>query len=160
MIVAVVIMLIIAGFYSINASKADQSATAEVVSMNLTETAEASGSLEAQSFASLNWKTSGVVETVYVKTGQTVKAGDILLALQPESTSASIAAAQADLANAQQSLEDLTNSDSELAQAMIDLRDAEVDFHDKEVYWKYAQTNKKIPQTESRGWYELRDTVG
>ncbi|HUE99698.1 MAG TPA: biotin/lipoyl-binding protein [Anaerolineales bacterium] len=77
----------------------------KVVALELAETIEASGRLDVQPFASLAWKTSGVVESVNVQPGDMVRAGDVLLAWQPSSTSASIVAAQADLINAQEALE-------------------------------------------------------
>jgi HlyD family secretion protein len=126
----------------------------KVVSLTLAETVDASGTLEAQPFASLNWKTGGVVETVYVKPGKMVKKGDILLTLQPDSTSASVASAQADLVTARENLEDTLNSDSNLAQAIIDLKEAQEDYDEKAGYLKYLQTNKRVPLSESYGWYE------
>lgn len=158
--VAVAVILISAGFLFAGNTRAAQIQTAEVVSLDLAETVEAAGTLESQPFAALNWKTAGVVESVNAKVGQKVKKGDVLLTLQPDSTSASAASAQADLVEAQKNLEDAISSDSELAQATIDLRDAQREFNDSEVYLKYLQTSKNVPQTESRGWYEMKEVVG
>lgn len=152
--VTVVAILVTAGFYSTSTGKAAQPQIAKVVSLNLTETVDASGSLDAQPFASLNWKTSGVVAAVHVKPGEMVKKGDILLTLQPDSTSASIASAQSDLVTAQKNLEDTLGSDSDLAQAIIDLRDAQREYDDKSGYLHYLQTNKRVPLTETHGWFE------
>jgi HlyD family secretion protein len=153
--IAVVITTLVAvGIFANSTNAAGTLETAKVVSMEMEETLEASGTLESQPFASLNWKTAGIVATVKVKPGQMVKEGDILLTLQPNSTSASIASAQADLIEAQQNLEDLTNSDSELAQAIIDLRDAQREFDDKSGYLHYLQTSDRVPLTETVGWYE------
>src|SRR6185436_5158434 len=88
-------------FLPASASTATVNTEGQVVSLSVAETIEASGSLEAQPFAALNWKTSGVVEKVNVQAGDTVKAGDVLVTLQPSSTSASIVSAKADLVNAQ-----------------------------------------------------------
>ena len=82
-----------------------------VSSVDLEETIEASGSLEAQPFASLNWKTGGIVESVNVQPGDFVKSGDVLVTLQPESTSASLVSAQADLETAQANLRALIAPD-------------------------------------------------
>jgi HlyD family secretion protein len=101
---------------------------AKVVSLTITETIEASGSLQAQPFAALSWKTSGVVESVNVKAGDTVKAGDKLINIQPISASANIVAAQADLVNAQIALDDLLHSGTAFAQAAIALKDAQDDY--------------------------------
>jgi HlyD family secretion protein len=149
-----VITLAAVGIFSTSTNAAEAPETTKAVLFETTETLETSGTLEAQPFASLDWKTAGIVESVKVKPGQQVKEGDVLLALQPESTSANVASAQADLVDAQQNLEDLLNSDSELAQAIIDLRDAQRNFDDKTGYLHYLQTSDRVPLTETRGWYE------
>jgi HlyD family secretion protein len=123
-IVIVVIVAILFGvrmFASAKTNTALVNTEGKVVSLTTAETIEASGSLEAQPFAALNWKASGVVEKVYVKTGDYVKAGDRLATLRPSSTSASIVSAQADLVTAQKDLDDLLNSNADLAQTVIDL---------------------------------------
>ena len=162
-IVAVVIM-ILAGvkFSSANADTTTEITEAKVAVLEVGETIEASGSLEAQPFASLVWKTNGVVKAVNVQPGDFVKAGDILLTLDPSSTSASIVSAQADLIDAQKKLEDLLNSGTSLAQAAIDLKDAQEEYDDKLSYMNYLQNDKTIPLTETqvylqrtpRGGYE------
>ena len=153
-ITVIVVILVWVGFSSVNTASATVNTEAKVISLDVSETVEASGSLEAQPFASLDWKTSGVVEAVNVKPGDFVKTGDILLTLQPESTSASIVSAQADLVDAQKNLEDLVSSDSGLAQAVIDLRDAQQELDDKSGYLHYLQNNKRLPLTDTYGWYE------
>jgi RND family efflux transporter MFP subunit len=150
----VIAILITLGFYSTNTGQAEQVETVKVVSLNLAETVEATGTLEAQPFASLNWKTNGVVESVNVKPGQNVKKGDVLLTLQPDSTSASVASAQADLVSARQNLEDTVNSDSKLAQAIIDLKEAREDYEEKSDNLRYLQnSDTKTTLTDSYGWY-------
>ena len=137
-------------FFSANAGSTTVSTEGNVVLLEVSEMIEASGSLDAQPFAALNWKTSGVVEKVNVKPGDQVKAGDVLLVLQPASTSASIVSAQADLVNAQQDLEDLLNSKTNLAQAVVDLKEATEVYEKAEQYLVYLQKDQKIPQTETR----------
>ena len=125
--------------------------TGTVVSLDVAETAEASGSLEAQPSATLTWDTSGVVDEVYVKAGEQVKAGDVLMALKTTSVDASIISARADLVTAQKELDDLlSSSDTDLAQAVIDLRTAQEAYDKAEDYLHYLQTSKKVPQTETR----------
>ena len=102
---------------------------------------EASGSLAAQPFASLEWKTSGVVGDVNVESGDFVKTGDVLLALQPSSTSASIVSAKSDLIQAQKDLETLLKSDTDRAQAAIDLQDAK-DAYKKAKDWRVSLNGK------------------
>ena len=146
----VVVFFAVQGFSSANAVNAVVDTDAKVVTLNVAETIEASGSLDAQPFARLDWKTSGVVAAVHVNPGDFVKAGDILLTLQPSSTSANIVSAQADLVTAQKNLEDLLNSDTDLAQAVIDLKAATESYDDAANYLKYLQNDKKIPLTETK----------
>lgn len=134
-------------FLPASASNATVNTEGQVVSLSVAETIEASGSLEAQPFAALSWKTSGVVEKVNIKPGDLVKAGDILLALQPSSTSASIVSAQADLVNAQVTLRDLLTSGTALAQAKIDLKDAQEAYTKADNYIKYLNYSEYVPQT-------------
>jgi HlyD family secretion protein len=135
------------GFISSKDANAASAAEAQVVALNLAETIEASGSLNAQPSASLSWKTTGTVETVNVQTGDKVKEGDVLMTLDVTSAPASIISAQADLVTAQKNLEDLLNSDTGLAQAAIDLKDARESYDDAENYLRYLQTDNKVPQT-------------
>lgn len=149
-LVAVVIaVLLVAGrtFIPGNASATTTNSVGKVVSVTAAETVQASGSLEAQPFATLNWKTSGVVAKINVKPQDMVKTGDILAELQPETTSANIVSAQADLINAQKDLDDLLKSGTSLAQAAIDLQDAKDDYDKAVNYLKYLQTSERVPQT-------------
>jgi HlyD family secretion protein len=148
-IIVSALFLLWLGFTSANRGRNDSETEARVTVLEMAETIEASGSLEAQPFASLDWKTVGVVKTVNVEAGNYVKAGDILLALEPSSTSSSIASAQADLIEAQQELEDLLTSGTDLAQAAIDLKDAQEEYDDKLSYMNYLQNDKTIPLTET-----------
>ena len=141
-VVIAALVLVARTFTPASADVPTTSADGKVVSLEVTETIEASGSLDAQPFAALNWKTSGVVKDVNVRSGDFVKAGDILLTLQPSSTSANIVSAQADLVTAQKNLEDLLNSDTDLAQAAITLRDVQEDY-DKAADWR-EELNGKI----------------
>ncbi len=139
----VVVVLVVVGirFSSARASTSATSASAKVVSLDVAQTVDASGSLNAQPFAALDWKTSGVVESVNVKAGDLVKKGDTLLALQPSSTSSSIVSAKSDLIQAQKDLEDLTNSDTARAQAAVDLKDAQ-DAYDKAKNYRTSLNGK------------------
>lgn len=147
---AVVVLALLVGLMTKRANASDLAAadTAQVVSLTLTETVDTTGSLEAEPFASLDWKTSGTVAKVNVQPGDFVKAGDILLTLDPTSTSASIVSAQADLITAQENLDDLLNSGTDLAQAAINLKDAKEDYEKAEDYLTYLQTDQRVPQTK------------
>jgi len=146
-IVAVIALLGVRTFASAKTDSARENIEGKVVSLTTAETIEASGSLEAQPFAALDWKTGGVVEKVNVKAGDMVKAGDILATLQPSSTSASIVSAKADLVNAQVKLRDLLTSGTALAQAKIDLKDAQEAYTKADDYLKYLNTSEYVPQT-------------
>ena len=146
-IVALAAILLAWGFSPAKANDTNAANEVIVSSLDVAETIEASGSLEAQPFASLSWKTSGVVEAVNVKPGDFVKADSILLTLDPTSAAASIVSAQADLITAQKNLEDLLTSGTSLAQAAIDLKNAQEEFNDAENYLHYLQTDSKVPQT-------------
>lgn len=146
-VLGIFIALLLAGWTLTSASASRENARADnnegkVISLEVAETIETSGSLAAQPFAALTWKTSGVVAKVNVKPGDTVKADDILLTLQPSSTSASIVSAQADLVSAQKNLEDLLHSDTDLARAVIALREAQ-EAYDEAAEWR-KELNGKI----------------
>jgi len=141
-IAAIALLAVLAWtFFSPNTSNAQTSTEAVVTSLNLAETIEASGSLAAQPFASLEWKTSGVVEDVNIAPGDFVKAGDALLSLKPSSTSANIVNAKSDLINAQNALETLLKSDTDRAQTAIDLEDAQ-NAYDKAKDWRVSLNGK------------------
>jgi HlyD family secretion protein len=124
-ILAVIVVLVITLGSSAKATQAVTGTNiATVTTVTRTESIETSGSLKAQSAASLAWKTSGTVEKINVKVGDKVKAGDILMRLQPTSASANILSAQADLVSANQAMDDLVNSNLALAQAQQDLANA------------------------------------
>ena len=157
LIVILIAVFVVVRFIPARATNTATKTTGTVVSLNVTKTAESSGSLEAQPSATVSWSTSGVVEKVYVKAGDQVKAGDVLMKLKTTSVDASIISAQADLIDAQKDLDDLLNSsDTDLAQAVIDLRDAQEAYDKAEDYLHYLQTNKKIPQTETRAYTQTR----
>lgn len=165
-VVGIAALLIASLTGNANASDSAEADTARVVSLTLTETVDTTGSLAAEPFASLNWKTGGTVAVVNVQPGDFVKAGDILLTLDPTSTSASIVSAQADLITAQENLDDLLNSGTDLAQAAIDLKDAKEDYEKADEYLIYLQTNERVPQTkylarlvrQGNGWKYEYDT--
>jgi HlyD family secretion protein len=150
-VIVVVVAIFIALRYR-TAAAGDSTAeiTGTVVSMTVSSTVDASGSLAAQPSATLTWSTGGVVEEVYGKAGDQVKEGDVLMELKTTSVSSSIISAQADLITAQQDLDTLmVSSDTDLAQAVIDLRDAQKAYDKAADYLHYVQTYQRIPQTET-----------
>ena len=150
-VVVIIVLLVLPRLSFANARTAAAESSANVVSLNVPETVEASGSLEAQPSARLTWNTSGVVEDVYVKAGDTVREGDVLMTLKTTSVSSSIISAQADLVTAQEELEDvLSTSDTDLAQAVVALKDAQEAYEKADDYLVYLQNSQKVPQTETR----------
>jgi HlyD family secretion protein len=151
LIVVLIAVLGFVNFRSANASNTTVETSASVVALDVAETVEASGSLEAQPSASLTWNTDGVVEEVYVQVGDQVKEGEVLMKLRTTSVSSSVISAQADLVNAQEELDDLlSSSDTELAQAVIDLKDKQEDYDKAVDYLHYLQISNKVPQTEGK----------
>jgi len=156
-ITAMLLALFLAGqlFLSGKANAATTGSDGMVTSMNVAETVDASGSLDALLSANLTWSTSGVVDQVYVKAGDQVKAGDVLMRLKTSSVSSNVISARADLANAQKDLEDLlSSSGTDLAQAIIDLKDAQEAYDKAASYMKYLQTSQRVKQTETKIFIE------
>ena len=150
-ILVLIVVFVALRFNPANAGTAPAEIAGTVVSLHAAQTVEASGSLEAQAFASLTWNTEGVVEEVYIEAGDQVKAGDVLMKLNANSVSSSILSAQADLVNAQKELDDLLiTSEEELAQAVIDLKDSKEAYDKAANYLKYLQTSQKVRQTETK----------
>lgn len=159
-------------FFAPKQSSAQAETSATVVSLNISETIETSGSLAAQPFASLTWKSGGVVEDINVAPGDFVKDGDILLTLEPASTSASIVNAQGDLLEAQEDLEDLLKSDTERAQTAIDLDEAQ-EAYDEARDWRVSLNgeiwitrityktigNRQVPTEHSYRDYAAPETI-
>lgn len=157
LIVVLVTLFVVLRFIPARATKAATPTTGTVTAVNVAETVQASGSLEAQPSATLTWNTGGVVEKVNVKAGDKVKAGDVLMKLKITSVAASVISAQADLATAQKDLDDLlSSSDTDFAQAVIDLKNAQEDYDKAERYLHYLQTSKKVPQTTVRAQTQVK----
>ena len=107
----------------------NSSATTQTVILQrgtLTAVVGATGSVRSNQYASVNWQTSGKVESVHVKLGQIVKADEVLASLDPTSLAQNIIQAKADLINAQTALADLLKPQPlKIAQAETALADAE-----------------------------------
>ncbi|MGE5374295.1 MAG: efflux RND transporter periplasmic adaptor subunit [Bacteroidota bacterium] len=152
-LVAVILLIPITAraYSSTRASTPQLNPNDKVVSMNVAETVDTTGSLEAKPFADLTWNTSGVVDKVNVKAGDQVKAGQVLATLKASGLNSSVIMAQSDLLTAQKALDDVVNStDSNLAQAVIDLKNAQQAYDKAAYYLDYLQNSSKVPQTEIR----------
>src|SRR5579859_1250691 len=81
--------------------------TAQVTTLTAVSSIDSTGAVEPEQSASLSLKTSGTVATVPVKVGDHVKAGDVLVTLDPASAPTNVIQAQADLSSAKTNLDDL-----------------------------------------------------
>lgn len=95
-----------------------------------TDTIDSSGSIDPYQITTLNWKTSGTVESVNVTAGQTVTKGTVLATLDASTAPTSVNQAISDLITAKQELEDARNSKTATAEAEVALVAA------KEAYYK------------------------
>jgi len=120
----ILLVLLIGGYYFLSQRTANRRSnfsqrSVAVSSVTVAETVQTSGTLDAVQSASLYWKTNGVVGTAHIKPGDQVKAGDVLMSLNPSSVSSSIVSAQADLATAKDELQTLLNSKTTQANAQL-----------------------------------------
>jgi multidrug resistance efflux pump len=129
--------------FGVSACANQRAATAENNATSTAVAASASadqviseGHLQPGRDTTLSFQGTGTVVEVKVKTGDKVKAGDVLASLGSESDAA-YAAAQLELTNAQQALKDLQESQDEVrAQALIAIDDAQeaydkaIDYYD------------------------------
>lgn len=86
------------------------------------------GKARANQMAVLTWKTTGTIGKVNVKNNDTVKAGDVLMELDPASYPADILQALQDMPTAQRDLDNLNISNVKRTQAKEDLAKAEIDY--------------------------------
>ena len=119
------VVLFLSGCAAGRASATTTNSVGTVSATTAVDTVETSGNLSADQLASLTWGTSGTVEKVNVKVGQSIKAGDVLAILKAESTSSSILTAQSDLASAQRDLQNLMDSETTQAAAQLAVANAE-----------------------------------
>jgi len=86
------------------------------------------GKARANQMATLFWMTEGTVGKVHVKNGDMVKAGDVLLELDPDSYSSEVLQALQDLPVAQRDVDNLDISSVKQKQAKEDLAKAEIEY--------------------------------
>ena len=98
---------------------------------NISTTVSATGTVRVYQSVMLTWETSGILESVDVKLGENVEAGDTLAALTKISLPQNVIQAEADLIVAQQALDDLLGSaGTEAANAAIALYEAQEAYDD------------------------------
>jgi HlyD family secretion protein len=94
----------------------------------------ATGTVRAIQSATLTWETSGNVESVNMKLGDTVSKNDIMATLEQSSLPQHIILAEAELVAAERALEDLLGSGTPQANAVITLRETQEDYDDAVEY--------------------------
>lgn len=128
-IAAVVIIGGIVGFGAYRRSQAAQSndnLQTQVADRGLlVASVGATGLVRANQTAVLTWQTTGTIDAVNVKVGDSVTEGDELASLRQSSLPQSVILAQGELISAQQSLDDLLNSELPAAQALQALEEAQ-----------------------------------
>lgn len=91
----------------------------------LTIAIDANGMVRANQTALLAWKTSGSVEAVNVRLGESVSTGQVLAELKQSSLPQVVILAQADLIQAQRARDDLLNSQTQSSQARLAVEQAQ-----------------------------------
>lgn len=135
-LIAVVVVLAGAGYlYSQNRAAAAKAAstyqTDKLSKGSLISVVGATGSVRANQSAVLSWQTSGIVENVNVKVGDSAKSGQVLASLAETSLPQNVIMAKADLVAAQKALDDLEKSELAKANAQLNLYNAQKDYRDK-----------------------------
>ena len=90
------------------------------------------GNVSSSQTSVLNWRTSGVVESVNVSLGDKVKKGDILATLSTDFLPSTVINAEIPLIQAQSTLEALKSSETDKAAAYKDYTDKELALDDAE----------------------------
>lgn len=132
-------------FSSSNKQNTDGYQTVELSRSELIAIVGATGIVEANQTATLNWQTNGRVEEIFVEIGENVKKGAILASLEEISLPQSIILAKADFVSAQRELEELIESDTKQSQAYYDLLQAEKDLKTAEEdrdQWNYNNADQ------------------
>jgi HlyD family secretion protein len=126
--IGVLLILAFCGFsiyQGVNLRNKNQSLQTYVLTRGtLSASVGATGTITARQQASMSFSISGRVGTVNVKLGDRVRAGQVLIELDPAYYPQQVDAAQIDLINAQKDLDKLKSSNAKLAQAELDLANA------------------------------------
>lgn len=131
LIVIIVIVLAVGGFFGFRAWRTAQSQanttyqTDKITRDSLIAMVGATGTVRANQTAVMAWQTTGQIGEINVETGQLVQAGDVLGSLSQSSLPQSIILAEADLVSAQRALQNLQESGLARAQAQLALAQAE-----------------------------------
>ncbi|MES0360515.1 MAG: efflux RND transporter periplasmic adaptor subunit [Anaerolineales bacterium] len=146
-VIGIVSILVIAAVvYFVSASRSsavtvpEDVQTAPINTGPVSEIVGATGTVNSNQSATLNWKTSGIVGETDIQLGDLVQAGDVLADLDQSSLSPLDILAQADLVNAQKALDELLVSQVQGANALQAV-DAAQDALDEALNPELAQAN-------------------
>jgi len=137
----VLVIILLAVRNAKNAASEQTYQTEAIQRGNLVAEVGATGTVRANQSVTLAWQTSGRIESIDVKVGEQVTAGDTLATLAQSSLPQSIILAQSDLFTAKQALSNVQNSGDTSANAALNLAQAHSDYKDAlEEYWTIHQT--------------------
>jgi multidrug efflux pump subunit AcrA (membrane-fusion protein) len=126
---------------------------------DLQQTVEAVGTVISERDLQLEFPTSGVVEQVYVKEGDTVQAGQKLAALRAGNLAAAVASASAQVQQAQANLqameegsrpEDIAVSQAEVQSKQASLETAQTDYKNAQNAYQDAKDNLNALKQEAQ----------
>jgi len=124
--IAVIVVLAVAAYILLKPTGSQVALqTAVVKKGSITNTVSATGTVRAAKTVTLNWQTSGEVESIAVKVGDKVTANEQLAALLQSSLPNDVILAQSDLVTAQQNLANVQNSYTTTANAQLALANAQ-----------------------------------
>ncbi len=137
-IVIIVVVLAIAGYFAVSQIQKAQKAmagnfqTTTIERGQLVALVGATGTVRSNQSAIIAWQTSGQIDSINVAIDEEVTANQVLAELKRSSLSQNVILAEADLVNAKQALEDLQESEVAQAQAQLALSQAQ-EAYDKAV---------------------------
>ena len=150
-IIGLIIVVIIAGYYLTHRSKAPIFESTAAAIGDVIEQVSVTGTVSPVDKADLAFEKSGVISKIYVKVGDTVKAGDPIATLDSANDAAALASAQATLADLSRSLtpQELAVQQTALANAEKDALNAAHDGYVKAqgAIFNYTDTFFTNPQS-------------
>lgn len=147
LIIAAVVVFVLPMLTAGQAAANSSYQTAPLSRGSLTATVGATGTIRAKQTAVLNWETSGTVESIEVKVGDSVTKDERLASLAQTSLSQQIILAQADLVTARRNLENLEKSNLSTSQAEQALAVAQKnldDARDKKDSKKFTKADQSV----------------
>jgi len=147
--ISLIVLVFVAGwllvrFLSTNANGSEEYQTAEINRGDLIAIVGATGIVEPNQSAEINWETSGRIKEINVQVNNSVEQGMVLAELEDNTVPQSVIQARAELVEAQKNLDDLLNSGTESAEAYQALLNAEREEQIAEDYrdeWNYLNAN-------------------